>query len=87
LTFTEEGDDCVLNGQGQPVHEAVCGPGLWCMKEEDSNSATCVPSRFHFLMTEVYLRRVGNLIHSTSKSVWLDVIAYVTMLHTIELQS
>jgi hypothetical protein len=45
LTFTDEGDDCVLNGQGQPVHEAVCGPGLQCMKDADSDSATCVPRK------------------------------------------
>ncbi|XP_021934661.1 thyroglobulin-like isoform X2 [Zootermopsis nevadensis] len=43
IVYLEEGDDCVLNGQGQPVHEAVCGPGLWCMKESDSDSAACVP--------------------------------------------
>jgi hypothetical protein len=45
LTFAEEGNDCVLNGQGLPVHEAVCGPGLRCMKE-DSDFATCAPRKF-----------------------------------------
>lgn len=43
IVYLEEGDDCVLNGQGLPVHEAVCGPGLWCMKESDSDFAACVP--------------------------------------------
>lgn len=41
IRYLKEGDDCVLNGQGKPVHEAVCGPGLWCSEGEDS--ATCVP--------------------------------------------
>jgi hypothetical protein len=45
LTFAEEGDDCVLNGQGLPVHEAVCGPGLSCKKEGNNDFATCVPRK------------------------------------------
>jgi len=41
---TEKGADCVLDGQGHPLHEAVCGPGLWC----GGKSATCVPRKFYF---------------------------------------
>lgn len=43
IPYLKEGDDCVTDGQGQPVHEALCGPGLWCSKENGRVSSTCVP--------------------------------------------
>jgi len=41
IPYLKEGDDCVVDGQGQPLYKAVCGPGLRCFKKDDS--ATCVP--------------------------------------------
>lgn len=77
LTSTEEGDDCVLNGQGLPVHEAVCGPGLWCMKEDDSDFAACVPRKFCFLMTK--LQTIELMIHTVRRCNWAyDYYLYST---------
>ena len=37
--LTEEGDDCVTDQKGQPLHEYICGPGLGC----DDETNKCVP--------------------------------------------
>lgn len=39
IPYLGKGADCVPDGQGQPLHQAVCGPSLWCSNE----NATCVP--------------------------------------------
>jgi hypothetical protein len=59
------------------VHEAVCGPGLWCMKEGDSESAMCVPRKFCFLMTK--LQTIGLMIHTVGRCNWAcDYCCYST---------
>ncbi|XP_069686026.1 uncharacterized protein [Periplaneta americana] len=41
LEYLNEGDDCVLDGTGQPLFKSVCGPGLWCKKEGNEEFPTC----------------------------------------------
>jgi hypothetical protein len=48
ITCTEAGDHCVLDGLGQPLHQAVCGPGLECGVGEEGDFAICVPRKFYF---------------------------------------